>query len=149
MTEPIIKSEKLTTLLGDLAKLKARAKQSSAEVQRLTKITHPQYLEATVRTVVNEKEDINRHDGVTNNGVDEKDAAARKAEELRRTLVGQPLADLTSVEEQLRAEHRQWAAIEEAVEFCYAWDQGREDRARSHLLQAAQARSRRAYAEIL
>jgi hypothetical protein len=119
MTEPILKSDKLTGHLAKLADLKSRAKQSNAEVQRLTKITHPQYLESTVRTVVNEKDDIHRANGVVLSTGDEKDAAARKAEELSRTLAGQPLADLTSVEDQLRAEHRQWSAIEEAIEFVH------------------------------
>src|SRR5258706_16314704 len=115
---PLLKSDKLTDLLTKLAELKVRSKQSQAETQRLTKIIHPQYMDATTRfipDIVVHKKTLTT--AVVTVGIDEQAEAASKAEELKRTLAGEPLADSTGVKEKLEKAHRQWAAIEDAIEF--------------------------------
>ena len=120
MTEPILNSPKLTGVNAKKAELKPRAKHWNDERHRLTKILSPQYMDETVIRIDDVKKDAaNRKGAIPTDVIDETAEAARRAEDLRRTLAGQPLADLTSVEDQLRAEHRQWSAIEEAIEFVH------------------------------
>jgi hypothetical protein len=114
----ILKSPKLTSLLEDRDKLKARAAQSRAEVWRMTQILSPQPNDSTVITVLDVKGEAARNKGVVfTGGIDEQAEAARKEDALKRTLAGEPLADSTSLKEKLEKEHRQWHAIEEAIEF--------------------------------
>jgi hypothetical protein len=125
MTNPILTSKKLTSLLEDKDKLKASAAQSRATVWRMTKMLSPQIYDATVSEVIEEDSPkfarigLKRgrsEKGVESTGTDEQDEAARKAEELRRTLAGEPLAESIDIKAQLEREHRQWAAYESAIE---------------------------------
>jgi hypothetical protein len=121
----ILKSEKLTALLQDRDKLKARAEQSRAEVWRLTKVQSPQIHDATVtrftdpaplqKAYIGIKKPLGQ--GVVSTGLDEQEEAARKEDILKRTLAGEPLAESTDIKAQLEREHRQGAAIEHAIEF--------------------------------
>jgi len=114
---PILKSEKLTSLLENRGKLKVRAEQSKAEVWRLTRLLNPQFNDVTVLRVADVKDEAKRKSGVATSGTDEQNEAARREDALKRTLAGQPLSDSTGNKEKLDKEHRQWAAIESAIEF--------------------------------
>jgi hypothetical protein len=125
--DPIPTSEKLTDLLLKKQNLKPRAEQSRATVWHLTKIVAPQINDATVSIVLDDDSPMAARIGlkrssdpkkVVSTGIDEQDEAARKKEALERTIRGEPLADSISIKEKLENEHRQWAAIEEAIEFC-------------------------------
>jgi hypothetical protein len=123
--DPILTSPKKTSMLEGREKQKAGAAKSRAEVWRLQKILSPQIHDATVSEVI--EDDSPQHariglkrgrneNGVVSTGTDEQDEAARRADELERTLRGEPLADAASVEEKLGRAHRQWAAHESAIE---------------------------------
>jgi ribosome biogenesis GTPase A len=108
----ILTSPKLTALLEDRDKLKARAEQSRAEVWRKTQIVSPQFQDATVRTVTDERDEAARKKAVVSTGIiNEQDEAARKEDALKRTLAGEPLADSIGVKEQLEREHRQFVRV--------------------------------------
>jgi hypothetical protein len=123
--DPLPKSEKLIALLSDLDKQKAKAKQSQAEVWRLTKARSPQIQDSTViRTTdadaptaafigIKKSRD---QPGVVSTGMGEQEVAASNEDILRRTLAGESLADATDIKEQLAKEHRQWSAHESAIE---------------------------------
>jgi hypothetical protein len=123
----VLKSPKLTSLLEDRDKLKARAPQSRAEVWRLTKQLSPQAHDATVSVVMDDdaptrariglKGGRNEKGVVYTGGLDEQDEAARREDALKRTLAGDPLAESIDIKAQLEREHRQWSAIEDAIEF--------------------------------
>jgi hypothetical protein len=116
-SNPILNSPKLTALLEDRDKLKAKAEHCRAEVWRMTQIVSPQFHDATVRTVINEKDEAAQKKAVVSTGINnEQDEAARKKDALERTLKGEPIADSTSTKEKLENEHRQWAAYESAIE---------------------------------
>jgi hypothetical protein len=124
--DPLPKSEKLTALLSDLDKLKAKAKQSQTEVWRLTKRLSPQLLDSTViRTTdadapaaafIGIKTPLDKP-GVVSTGTEDKNEAARNNDILQRTLAGESLAGSTDIKAQLELEHRQWSAYEQAIEF--------------------------------
>lgn len=123
--DPLPKSDKLTALLEDRGKLKAKAKQSRAEVWRLTKLLSPQIHDETVTRTTDADEPTaafigiktaRDKPGVIYTGMGEQNEAALKEETLRRTLAGELLADATGRKEQLAKEHRQWTAFESAIE---------------------------------
>jgi len=116
-SNPILNSPKLTALLEDRDKLKAKAEHCRASVWRMTQIVSPQFHDATVRTVINEKDEAAQKKAVVPTGIDEQDEAARREDALKRTLAGEPLADSTGIKEQLEREHLQWHAYENAIEF--------------------------------
>ena len=116
----LLTSPKLTALKEDLQRLKAGAAQSRATVWQLTQRLNPQSHDATVRRVenYNDRKDKGAEAGVLITGADsERAEAARKAEALKRTLEGKPLADSDGAREQLEKAHREWAAFEDAAEF--------------------------------
>ena len=116
----LLTSPKLTALKEDLQRLKAGAAQSRATVWQLTERLNPQSHDVTVRRVetYNERADKGAEAGVLITGADsEKAEAARKAEALKRTLEGKPLADSTGVKEQKEKANREWVAYEDAIEF--------------------------------
>jgi hypothetical protein len=118
MTEPILKSEKLTGFLAKKAEQRASAKHWNDERHRLARILSPQYLDVTVTRVDDvRKEAATRQGAVVPDVVDEAAQAALKAEVLRRTLAGEPLANPTSIEEQLRVANKQLTAVEDALEY--------------------------------
>ncbi len=118
MTEPILKSDKLTSLNAKKAELRASAKLWNTERHRLAKILSPQYLDVTVTRIDDvQKEAANRKGAIPTGVIDETAEAARKAEELRRTLAGEPLANPSSIEEQLRVANKQLTAVEDALEY--------------------------------
>jgi hypothetical protein len=116
-SDPILHSDKLTSLRQDLAKQKSKAENSRANVWRMTQIVSPHVNNVTVRTVINEKDEAAKKIAVVPIGIDEQDDAARRDDELRRTLAGEPLAESIGIQEKLAKEHRQWAAYEDAIEF--------------------------------
>ena len=84
---------------------------------RLTKALTPQFQESTVRIIADERTESARKSGViSTGGIDEKAETARNEDVLARTLRGEPLAEPTGTKEQLDKAHRQWAAIENAIE---------------------------------
>lgn len=109
-----IQSDKLTALFEDRDKLIALSAQSRATVWQLSQT--PQSHQVTVRRIENEAQDNATRNGVISTGR-EQEEAARKADEIKRTLNGQPLADASSKEERLAKEMRQWQAYEDASEF--------------------------------
>src|SRR5216683_4917419 len=118
MTEPILKSDKLTSLNAKKAELRASAKLWNTERHRLAKILSPQYLDVTVTRIDDvQKEAANRKGAIPTGVIDETAEAARKAEELRRTLAGEPLANPSSIEELLRVANKQLTAVENALEY--------------------------------
>ena len=114
--EPIPVTDKLAGLLRDKANLVLRTEQSRLEVARLTKLLNPQYMHETVRTVADIKDETSRKSGVITTGVNDVAEAARRDAELKRTLAGEPLAELTDTKSQLELAHRQWTAIEDAID---------------------------------
>ncbi len=118
MTEPILNSPKLTGVNAKKAELKPRAKHWNDERHRLTKILSPQYMDETVIRIDDVKKDAaNRKGAIPTDVIDETAEAARRAEDLRRTLAGQPLANPTSIEEQLRVANKQLTAVEDALDY--------------------------------
>ncbi len=113
-----LKSATLTALEEDRDKLKAKSKQSQAAVLRLSKILSPQSLDVTVTRVDDLRKEAATAKAVAATGViSEQEEAARKADELQRTLNGESLADAASTREKFEREQRQWAAYESAIEF--------------------------------
>ena len=113
-----LQSAKLTALNEDLHRLKASAVQSRATAWQLTQMLNPQAHAETVRRVENENKDKATRHGVISTGIiSEQNEAARRADELQRTLAGESLADAASIQEKLGREQRQWGAYEGAVEF--------------------------------
>ncbi len=117
MTEPILKSDKLAGLNAKKAELRASAKLWNTERHRLAKILSPQYHEVTVTRIDDVLKDAANRKGAVTGVIDETAEAARKAEELRRTLAGEPLANPSSIEEQLRVSNKQLTAVEDALEY--------------------------------
>jgi len=117
MNEPILKSEKLAGLLAKKAELRASAKHWNTERHRLAKILSPQYLDVTVLRIDDVLKDAATKKGAVTGVIDETAEAARKAEELRRTLAGEPLANPSSIEELLRVANKQLTAVENALEY--------------------------------
>src|SRR5229473_3685760 len=117
MTEPILKSDKLTSLNAKKAELRASAKLWNTERHRLAKILSPQYLDETVTRIDDVQKEAATKKGAVTGVIDETAEAARKAEELRRTLAGEPLANPISIEEQLRVANKQLTAVEDALEY--------------------------------
>jgi hypothetical protein len=124
--DPLPKSDKLTALLEDRGKLKVKAKQSQAEVWRLTKLLSPQIHDETVTRTTDADEPTaafigiktaRDKPGVMYTGTGEQNEAARKDDILKRTLAGEQLADTTDIKAQLEKEHRQWTAYESAIEY--------------------------------
>src|SRR5258708_32394492 len=92
-----LKSATLTALEEDRDKLKAKSKQSQAAVLRLSKILSPQSLDVTVTRVDDLRKEAATAKAVAATGViSEQEEAARKADELQRTLNGESLADAAS-----------------------------------------------------
>jgi hypothetical protein len=114
---PVLNSEKLTGFLAKKAELRARAKHWNDERHRLARILSPQYLDVTVTRVDDVLKDAATKKGAVTGVIDEQDEAARKAEDLRRTLDGQPLANPASIEEQLRVANKQLTAMEDALDY--------------------------------
>jgi hypothetical protein len=123
--DPLPTSDKFTELLKSRETQRANAKQSRAEVWRLTKILSPQIQDATVTRTTDPDtptaafigvKKTRDKPGVVSTGVGEQEVAASKEDILRRTLAGESLADFTSTEERLDKEHRRWAAYESAIE---------------------------------
>src|SRR5216684_8915067 len=119
MTEAILKSDKLTGFVAKQAEKRASAKRCNDERYRLAKILSPQYLDVTVVRIDDVKKDAATRAGAVPAAtvVDEAAQAALKAEELRRTLAGEPLANPSSIEEQLRVANKQLTAVENALEY--------------------------------
>jgi hypothetical protein len=125
MTPAILKSDKLTELLQSLETQKSKAKQSQAEVWRLTTLLSPQLHDSTViRTTDNETptaafvgiKTTRDKPGVVSTGTEDQSEAARKDDILKRTLAGESLEGSTDIKALLEREHRQWAAYESAIE---------------------------------
>src|SRR5258708_7061121 len=114
---PILKSDKLTSLLQDLAKQKSNAENCRANVWRITQLLSPHVNDVTVSTVINEKDEAAQKKAVVPIGIDAQDEAASREDILKRTLAGEPLAESIGIQEKLAKEHRQWQAYEDAIEF--------------------------------
>ncbi len=116
---PVLNSEKHTGFLAKKAELKASSKHWNDEIPRLAKILSPQYLDVTVTRVDDVIKDAATRAGAVPAAtvVDEAAQAALKAEELRRTIAGEPLANPSSIEEQLRVANRQLTAVENALDY--------------------------------
>jgi hypothetical protein len=115
-----LKSEKLTSLRTGKAKQEERAAQLKAERLRLTTILHPQFTDAAVQRYTPNELTLKTHlfkGNVSTHPNAEQDQAARKDEVLRRTLAGEPLENSVDTRAQLEQNHRQSAAIEDAIEF--------------------------------
>jgi hypothetical protein len=122
----VLTSPKLTALLEDRDKLKTKAEQSRATVWRLTQIVQPQSNNATTSIVLDDDSPKFARIGlkissdakavVLTGGIDEQKEAARRKDELERTLRGESLADTTDTKEALAQEHRQWKAYEDGIE---------------------------------
>jgi hypothetical protein len=119
MAQPniIIKSEKLTASLLKKQDLKTRAEHWRSEVARLTTMTGGEIYQMTVHRYASDRDaPAGRLPGAVTTGIDENDDAARRAEDLRRTLAGLPLANSTGIIEQLANAHREWSTTERAIE---------------------------------
>jgi hypothetical protein len=121
----ILTSPKLTALTEDREALKAKAKQSRDEYWRLTKLLNPAHMDVTVSHIEFAKPlnyavigiEHSLPHSVVSTDPQGQEEAARKNDELQRTLAGQPLADSKSIREKLESTHRQWIAYEDAIEF--------------------------------
>jgi hypothetical protein len=119
----ILQSEKLTTLLEDKGKMKAGAAASRSEAWQLEKLRSPQILDTTVIRYTDPETPTAAYigikkrpeQGVAFTGPNEQDQAARREDDLQRTLKGESLADSTGIEEKLARTHRKWSAQEDAI----------------------------------
>jgi hypothetical protein len=123
--DPILKSEKLSSLTQNLAKQKANAAQSRAEVWRLTKMVSPHNnYDVTSSTVWDSDIAEFARIGLINGRQEicvvptgDQDESARRKVALDRTLAGETLATPIGIKEQIETAQRQWSATEDAIEF--------------------------------
>src|ERR1700737_4270437 len=114
---PILNSPKLTAIEEDLHRLKAGSAQLRATHWQLTQMLSPQFHAETERRVADVNKDKIERDGVTSTGIiSEQNEAKRKADELVRTLKGEPDADGASIQEKLGSDERQVAVQETAID---------------------------------
>jgi hypothetical protein len=127
MIPPYIpKSDKLDEKYRQRETHKAKSKDAAANMQRLNKSLHPQWLDSTVVRVTDVEaptatlvgfKPLRDQASIVTTGLKDQDEAARKADILKRTLAGESIAHSATVSEQLEKEQRERAAQEIAIEF--------------------------------
>jgi hypothetical protein len=118
MTYSIPSSEKLKSLEKDLAKLKATAAISSAEIARLTSINRTDNIAVTVKNSFKETKRATIEllaEPASNRSSDTSSQEADRQADRDAVLKGLPLSEQTDVKTLLTAQHRLRGALEDAL----------------------------------